>query len=91
MELVGQSLENLFQLKNRKFSLKTTCMLGKQMEERIEYVHSRKFIHRDIKPDNFAMGRGKNAHILYILDFVCPKNSGVPLTNPIYPLLQEKN
>ena len=69
MELVGQSLENLFQLKNRKFSLKTTCMLGKQMVERIEYVHSRKFIHRDIKPDNFAMGRGKNAHILYILDF----------------------
>ena len=69
MELLGHSLENLFQSKNRKFSLKTTCMLGIQMVDRIEYVHSRKFIHRDIKPDNFAMGRNKNGHILYILDF----------------------
>ena len=69
MELLGQSLENLFQARNRKFSLKTTLMLGIQMIERIEYIHSRKFIHRDIKPDNFAMGRNKNGHILYILDF----------------------
>ena len=69
MELLGHSLENLFQAKNRKFSLKTTLMLGIQMIERIEYIHSRKFIHRDIKPDNFAIGRNKNAHILYILDF----------------------
>ena len=43
MELLGHSLENLFQAKNRKFSLKTTLMLGIQMIERIEYIHSRKF------------------------------------------------
>ena len=69
MELLGQSLENLFQAQNKSFSIKTTCMLGIQMIDRIEYIHSRKLIHRDIKPDNFVMGRGLRSHIVYILDF----------------------
>ena len=69
MELLGQSLENLFQAQNKSFSIKTACMLGIQMIDRIEYVHSRKIIHRDIKPDNFVMGRGLKSHIVYVLDF----------------------
>ena len=69
MELLGQSLENLFQSQNRSFSIKTACMLGIQMVDRLEYIHSKKIIHRDIKPDNFVMGRGLKSHIVYILDF----------------------
>ena len=69
MELLGQSLENLFQAQNKSFSIKTACMLGIQMVDRIEYVHSRKIIHRDIKPDNFVIGRGLKSHIVYVLDF----------------------
>ena len=69
MELLGQSLENLFQSQNKSFSIKTACMLGIQMVDRIEYIYSRKIIHRDIKPDNFVMGRGSKSHIVYILDF----------------------
>ena len=36
MELLGQSLENLFQDQNKSFSIKTACMLGIQMIDRIE-------------------------------------------------------
>ena len=39
------------------------------MIDRLEYLHYRKLIHRDIKPDNFVIGRGAKSHIVYILDF----------------------
>ena len=56
MDLLGKSLEDLFSKMGKKFSTKTVLMLADQMIKRIEYVHSRRIIHRDIKPDNFTIG-----------------------------------
>lgn len=69
MDLLGPSLEDLFGYCSRHFSIKTVLMLADQMIDRIEYVHSKLFIHRDIKPDNFLMGRGRLCNKLYLIDF----------------------
>jgi serine/threonine protein kinase len=69
MDLLGPSLEDLFNFCHRKFSLKTILMLAQQMLRLVEYLHSRNFIHRDIKPDNFVMGRAKRAPTVHMIDF----------------------
>jgi len=69
MDLLGPSLEEQFNRCGRKLSLKTVLMLADQMLKRVEYIHSKNFIHRDIKPDNFLMGVGKKAHVVYMIDY----------------------
>jgi len=69
IDLLGPSLEDLFSFCNRKFGLKTVLMLADQMVNRVEYVHAKNFIHRDIKPDNFLIGLGKKANQVHVIDF----------------------
>ncbi|XP_044463985.1 casein kinase 1-like protein 1 isoform X2 [Mangifera indica] len=91
MDLLGPSLEDLFNFCSRKLSLKTVLMLADQMINRVEFVHSKSFLHRDLKPDNFLMGLGRRANQVYIIDFGLAKKYRDSSTHQHIPYRENKN
>ena len=69
IELLGNSIDNLFSNHKKSFSLKTVLMIGDQMLRLIQSFHLKNLIHRDIKPDNFLIGLNNNSNQLYLIDF----------------------
>ena len=91
MELMGKSLEDLFEnLPNKKMSIRCVCNLGYQMIDIMEYIHNKHIIHRDIKPDNFVMGKGEKSKYLFLLDFGLSKKYRSSSTLKHYPLIKRK-
>lgn len=91
IDLLGPSLEDLFNYCNKKFTLKTVLMLADQMISRLEFMHSRSYIHRDVKPDNFLIGTGVKKHIVHIIDFGLAKKYQDPRNGRHIPYLEGKN
>lgn len=71
IDKLDRSLGDLKHYTKSNFDLKTVLSLGMQMIRRIECIHNENIIHRDIKPDNFVMGKKgeKKENLLYIIDF----------------------
>ena len=68
MPLLGKSLLEIFTSKNLNYEFKDICLIAIQIIDRIQWVHSRKIIHRDIKPDNLLIGLN-DPHLIYLIDF----------------------
>jgi serine/threonine protein kinase len=69
MELLGPTLTRLFERCRFRFGLKAVLMIADQVLTRLEYLHRKGLVHRDVKPDNMSIGCGNRRNIVYLLDF----------------------
>ena len=66
--LLGKSLFDIFAENHKSMPLADACLIGIQVVDRIQWIHSKYIVHRDIKPDNFLIGR-KDPNVIYLIDF----------------------
>lgn len=93
IDLLGPSLEDLFDWCGRRFTLKTTVMVAKQMISRVQTIHEKSLIYRDIKPDNFLIGKPntRTANLVYVIDFGMAKQYRDPKTKQHIPYRERKS
>ena len=69
-EMLGLTIFQIWNSKEfkKEHMLKNISMIALQILDRFEYIHSKNIIHRDIKPNNFIVGR-KDPKNIYLIDF----------------------
>lgn len=91
IQLLGPSLEDLFEWCGRRFSVGTVARLAIQMIERIQFLHENNLIYRDIKPDNFLIGATPNDNTIYLVDYGMVKQYRDPMTHVHIPYRERKS
>ena len=88
--LLGKSLFHLFVERNNECKITDLCLIGIQIIDRLEYIHSKDIIYRDVKPENFLIGIEK-PNVIYIVDFgLCKKYRSSKTGKHILPKITGK-
>ena len=88
--LLDKSLEDIFIKNNNKSYIIDICLIGIQIIDRLEWIHSKNIIYRDVKPENFLIGIN-DPNIIYIIDFgLCKKYRSSKTGKHILPKMTGK-
>ena len=91
IDLMSHSLEDLFQKNDKRFSISTTINIGLQIINRLEMIHRKGFLHRDIKANNFMVGKREKIKTVFIIDFGLAKRYKDMKTGKHIPLKSGKS
>jgi serine/threonine protein kinase len=69
MQLLGKSLDGIFEECDNSIDTGTVMKIGITIIRHLETIHRSGFIHRDIKPNNFMFGANDDNNKLYVMDF----------------------
>ena len=88
--LLGKSLYNIYFKTENICNITDACLVGLQILDRLEYIHSKNLVYRDVKPENFLIGID-DPNIIYIIDFgLCKKYRSSKTGKHILPNLTKR-
>ncbi|KAJ7254389.1 kinase-like domain-containing protein [Mycena haematopus] len=86
IDLLGASLDNLYRKSGQDtMELSTVCSIAMQLITRLEFMHSRGILHRDIQLGNCVIGLPPNETTIYMIDFGFSKRYIDPYTQRHIP------
>ena len=68
-ELLGKSLMERFRDCGKRFGPVTVGLIAGQVLDRLEFIHGRGYLHRDIKPQNLLTSLNPAVKTVYLTDF----------------------
>lgn len=90
MEHLGPDLDELLEKSGGRFSVKCVCIMAIQMISRLESLHKRDYVHRNIKPGNFRVGIRRRVNIIYLSDLSLSKRYRHAVTKVHIPYQEGK-
>ncbi|KAJ7794163.1 kinase-like domain-containing protein [Mycena olivaceomarginata] len=86
IDLLGASLDNLYRKSGKDtMDLSSVCAIAMQLITRLEFMHSRGILHRDIQLGNCVIGLPPNEKTIYMIDFGFSKRYIDPYTHTHIP------